>query len=209
MDTPLSDRKTEILRAASNLFISQGYHGSSLAEVANAVGMLKGSLYHHIASKEELLTEIILDSIAAAEANLDCAVKMGNGVESILTSHVRYLSCNPGLAVLLREAVRLPRLRRETISRKLEAYEERMGEIICNGQRNGLIAGGHPQLIVRLLMVACTQPLWNELGMPTQDPTSECIVQLLFAAGQRKRHVEEEDSTYRSPTVLRSRAAVA
>jgi len=209
MDTPLSDRKTEILRAASNLFVSQGYHGSSLAEVATAVGILKGSLYHHIKSKEELLTEIILDAIASAEANLECAVKMGNGVETVLTSHVRYLSCNPGLAVLLREAVRLPRLRRNTISRKLEAYEERMGGIVCNGQRNGLIAAGDPQLIVRLLMVACTQPLWNELGVPTKTPTSECIIQLLFAAGHRKRLEEEDDAPYRTTTAVQSRAAVA
>jgi TetR/AcrR family transcriptional regulator, cholesterol catabolism regulator len=209
MDTPLSDRKTEILRAASNLFVNQGYHGSSLAEIATAVGMLKGSLYHHIESKEDLLTEIILDAIASAEANLDCTVKMGNGVENILTSHMRYLSCNPGLAVLLREAVHLPRLRRNTISRKLEAYEERMGDIVKNGQRNGLIAGGDPQLIVRLLMVACTQPLWNELGVPSHAPTSECITQLLFAAGHRERLEEEEDAAYHTTSAVQSRAAIA
>lgn len=209
MERPLSDRKTEILRDAGNLFITQGYHGSSLAEVATAVGMLKGSLYHHIDSKEDLLTEIILDTIASAEANLDCAVKMGNGVETILMSHLRYLSCSPGLAVLLREAVRLPRLRRNAISRKLEAYEERMGEIVRNGQRNGLIADGETQFIVRLLIVASTQPLWNELGIPSHAQRTEAITQLLFAAGHRKHGKQDEDAAFHLTTAVRSSAAVA
>ena len=209
MDTPLSDRKTEILRAASNLFILQGYHATSLSEVASAVGLLKGSLYHHINSKEDLLTEIILDAIEAAEANLICAVKLGGGVEKILTSHLRYLSCNPGLAVLLREAVRLPRLRRNAISRRLESYEEQMGEIIETGQRNGLIAHGETQFIVRLLIVVSTQPLWSELGEPSFAQSSDSVAQLLFAVGRCTQAVRDEEAAYHATTTMRSNAAVA
>lgn len=208
MDTPFSDRKTEILRAASNLFIIQGYHATSLSAVASAVGLLKGSLYHHIDSKEDLLTEIIVDAIASAEANLIGTVKLGGGVEKILTSHLRYLSSNPGLAVLLREAVRLPRLRRNMISRRLESYEDHLGEIIETGQRNRLIADGDRQFIVRLLIVASTQPLWNELGMPSFSPSSDSLARLLFAVS-RDEAVRRQDTAYQTPPAMQRNAAVA
>lgn len=208
MDTPFSDRKTEILRAASNLFIIQGYHATSLSAVASAVGLLKGSLYHHIDSKEDLLTEIIVDAIASAEANLIGTVKLGGGVEKILTSHLRYLSSNPGLAVLLREAVRLPRLRRNMISRRLESYEDHLGEIIETGQRNRLIADGDRQFIVRLLIVASTQPLWNELGMPSFSPSSDSLARLLFAVS-RDEAVRRQDTAYQTPPAMQRNASVA
>jgi AcrR family transcriptional regulator len=73
-----STREGEILTAAARIFREKGYHGTSVQEIAEAVGLLKGSLYHYIRSKEQLLARLFegslgdtiveLESIAARDA---------------------------------------------------------------------------------------------------------------------------------------------
>ena len=52
----MSARRAELTRAAARLFAKQGYHGTSIGDLAEALGLQKGSLYTHIDSKADLLT---------------------------------------------------------------------------------------------------------------------------------------------------------
>lgn len=63
-----SARRVEIFDAAAKLFFAQGYAGTTIQDIADRVGLLKGSIYHYIGSKEELLFELLKDD---HEANLD------------------------------------------------------------------------------------------------------------------------------------------
>src|SRR6201996_7141810 len=72
-------RRTEILETAAALIASSGLR-TSLQEIADAAGILPGSLYHHFESKEAILVELIrryqddLDRIGRnAQAKLDDA----------------------------------------------------------------------------------------------------------------------------------------
>lgn len=58
MPTRRSNRKEQILAAATRLFYEQGYAGASMSDVSRSVGILKGSLYHHFGSKEDMLVHI-------------------------------------------------------------------------------------------------------------------------------------------------------
>ncbi|MBS1678828.1 MAG: TetR family transcriptional regulator [Actinobacteria bacterium] len=58
MSASRSNRKEEILSAAIQLFHEQGYAGASMSGIARSVGILKGSLYHHFGSKEDLLAHV-------------------------------------------------------------------------------------------------------------------------------------------------------
>lgn len=49
-----------MLQAAARFFREYGYHGTSMKELADAVGLRKASLYHHVTSKEQLVHEILL-----------------------------------------------------------------------------------------------------------------------------------------------------
>jgi AcrR family transcriptional regulator len=53
------NRRREVLNAAIELFSSKGYMGTTLLEIADAVGLLKGSLYYYAKSKEDLLLAVI------------------------------------------------------------------------------------------------------------------------------------------------------
>lgn len=54
-----SDRRAAILTEAARLFAEQGIEGTTVRNIADAVGILNGSLYHHFASKEAMVTEIL------------------------------------------------------------------------------------------------------------------------------------------------------
>ncbi len=53
-------RRSEILASAAQLFASSGSIGTSLKDIAEACGILPGSLYHHFASKEAILLELLV-----------------------------------------------------------------------------------------------------------------------------------------------------
>ncbi len=53
-----SDRRAAILETAARLICEKGYEGTSIQDIADASGLTKAGLYHHIRSKEHLLLEI-------------------------------------------------------------------------------------------------------------------------------------------------------
>lgn len=54
-------RREEIVKAASQIFAARGYRGSSLVEIADAVGMTHAGVLHHFGSKDQLLIEVLAD----------------------------------------------------------------------------------------------------------------------------------------------------
>jgi AcrR family transcriptional regulator len=50
-----ASRGNEILAVAASMFVLKGFDGTTMREIASAVGMLPGSLYHHFESKEQML----------------------------------------------------------------------------------------------------------------------------------------------------------
>lgn len=51
--------KNEILIAASKIIAEKGFHATSMQDIAEAVNLRKASLYHHVASKQEILVELL------------------------------------------------------------------------------------------------------------------------------------------------------
>ena len=54
-----SNKQIEIVTAAIQLFQQKGYHATSMQDIADAVGLQKGSLYHYITSKDDLLVDMM------------------------------------------------------------------------------------------------------------------------------------------------------
>ena len=58
-------RREELLRIAAGLFAERGYKFTTVRDIADAAGILSGSLYHHFDSKESIVDEL-LDSFQTA-----------------------------------------------------------------------------------------------------------------------------------------------
>ena len=64
-------REREIIDTAAEIFHRQGYANTSVQDVADAVGILKGSLYYYIDSKEDLLFQVLLEVHEDAQGIID------------------------------------------------------------------------------------------------------------------------------------------
>lgn len=62
-----ADTRTRIQEIALKLFIEQGYEGTSLREIAEALGVTKAALYYHFKSKEEIVTSLTENRVRAIE----------------------------------------------------------------------------------------------------------------------------------------------
>jgi AcrR family transcriptional regulator len=71
-DPPHSaDRRSEILALATEAFLTHGYAGASMADLARAVGIQKASLYHHFPSKEALFIACVTEGYEGAVRRLE------------------------------------------------------------------------------------------------------------------------------------------
>ncbi|MEE8601435.1 TetR/AcrR family transcriptional regulator [Euzebya tangerina] len=64
-------REREILDAAATVFHQKGYGAATIQDIADAVGILKGSLYYYINSKEDLLFEVLRDAHHVSRVHLE------------------------------------------------------------------------------------------------------------------------------------------
>jgi TetR/AcrR family transcriptional regulator, cholesterol catabolism regulator len=56
---PQGDRRAAILRSSADLFAKQGVASTTVRQIADEVGVLSGSLYHHFPSKDAIVNEVV------------------------------------------------------------------------------------------------------------------------------------------------------
>jgi AcrR family transcriptional regulator len=72
-------RQEEVLAAAAELFAEHGYISTTVRDIADAAGILSGSLYHHFDSKESMLDAILRDFIERTLASYAAVLERGRG----------------------------------------------------------------------------------------------------------------------------------
>src|SRR6266566_8884360 len=141
MDRSMSARRSELTREAARLFSQKGYHGTSIGDIADALGVQKGSLYSHIASKEDLLYETMRDGAAAFHGALDAIPEDRPATEKIrlaLRGHLRVVAEQLDVAtVCVQEWRYLEGGRREEILGERRRYEERVRALFREGRELG------------------------------------------------------------------------
>jgi AcrR family transcriptional regulator len=137
----VSTRRTELTRQAARLFAEKGYHGTSIGDLAQAMGVQKGSLYAHISSKEDLLYETMREGAAAFHAALDAVpdgVPPTEKIRLALRGHLRVVAEQLEVAtVFVREWRYLEGERREEILSERRRYEERFRALFREGRELG------------------------------------------------------------------------
>jgi TetR/AcrR family transcriptional regulator, cholesterol catabolism regulator len=132
----VATRREELTRIAARLFAERGYNGTSLADLAAALGVSKPSLYHHIASKEDLLWDVAWEGAEAFHAGLD-ALPDGPAADRIrlaLRAHLAIVSAQLDVAtVFVREWRYLEGERRDRFVAERRRYEERIRALYRDG----------------------------------------------------------------------------
>jgi TetR/AcrR family transcriptional regulator, cholesterol catabolism regulator len=141
-------RDREVLKAATTVFYKRGYADATVQDVADALGMLKGSLYYYIKSKEELLyrlaTEVhddvsaLMSEVMAIE-NLTALERIQEFVRRQVEYNVRNLEA---ISVYHHDVHHLSKgLRKEIIERRL-GHESVLVSLIEQAQRDGDVDPG-------------------------------------------------------------------
>jgi AcrR family transcriptional regulator len=134
-------RRNELTRQAARLFAEKGYHGTSIGDLAQAMGVQKGSLYAHIDAKADLLWEVARDGAAAFHAGLDGveeAPTAAGRIRLALRAHLRVVSEQLDVAtVFIREWRYLDGERREAFVSERRRYEERFRALFREARELG------------------------------------------------------------------------
>src|SRR6266540_7062875 len=137
----MSTRKSELTRQAARLFAEKGYHGTSIGDLAEAMGVQKGSLYAHIDSKADLLWEVAREGAAAFHAALDAIPEQLPPTEKIrlaLRAHLHVVAEQLDIAtVFVREWRYLEGERRDEFVAERRRYEERIRALFREGHELG------------------------------------------------------------------------
>lgn len=87
-------RREALLAAAERLFAARGYSNTSVQDVAEAVGLLKGSIYYYVTSKEDLLFQVLLRNHRELRAYVTSDLAGGDPLRTVhefMRRHVRYV----------------------------------------------------------------------------------------------------------------------
>jgi len=137
----MSTRREELAGTAARLFAEHGFHGTSMGDLAEAMGVQKASLYSLTPSKQELLYRIMRDGADAFHSGLDAIPEELPAVDRVrraLHSHLRVVSEQLDLAtVFTREWRYLEGAHRDEILEERRRYEERVRALFREGVEAG------------------------------------------------------------------------
>ena len=137
----MSTRRSELTRTAARLFAEKGYHGTSIGDLAEAMGVQKGSLYAHIDSKQDLLYEATREGAQAFHAALDAVpddVPATDRIRLALRGHLRVVAEQLDVAtVFTREWRYLEGERALEFLSERRRYEERIRQLFREGRETG------------------------------------------------------------------------
>jgi AcrR family transcriptional regulator len=119
--------RARLLDAATRAIAREGYHGTSMRDLARATGRAPSSAYAHFRSKEEILFEIQSDAfvtlIDGAEQAVERETDPSRRLYAFILNHVAFFDAHPDLMrVLVHEAGALPPAHRSTIRALKERY---------------------------------------------------------------------------------------
>lgn len=135
-------RRDELLKAAARLFSEKGYHATSMQDIADALDILRGSLYHHIDGKEALLHELMERGInellsqvrPVAASEMTPTEKLAEVIRRHTVTIARYPDF---MAVFLHELKSLSPARRQQILELRDEYDHIVRGIIAEGIERG------------------------------------------------------------------------
>ena len=144
----LVDSRQEILRTAARLFQQRGYDATSMNDVAAALKLSKGGLYHHFQSKDEILFEIMNHAMEITEERVLAPVRgIANPEErlrALIRLHIEVVLSprDREITVMLHENHPLPPTLRKRINTRKKEYVHFVEGLMADVQKARHAKGG-------------------------------------------------------------------
>ena len=197
------ETKQRILDASVELFQRKGFRATSLAEIADAVGIRKASLYYHMPNKAMLLEEVFREVTTALTEppsrdlanNLDARQRLA----LVIANHVRFhIEHSVFMRIFWRERHELPAETYKTIREREKAYEVFLEDLIGTGQREGLFDPDLDPAMTRystlgMLTTIYRWPHPEQLTDAYEDSVVDHVTKALLSGLEVGRPLEDEE----------------
>lgn len=169
-------RVAELLEVAARLFRANGYDSTSMQDIADEMSILKGSLYHYVRSKEDLLWLIVEPSLASIHSEVaiilrDRSEPLVKRIRLAIKAHVNRFDNDLHMYVIARETgSSLSPGRFEQYSKMRESYDRLWREALQEGVENGEV---RDDLDIRVVVHGILGMInWMSRWLPIKDSDS-------------------------------------
>jgi len=137
----LVDSRQEILRTAARLFQQRGYDATSMNDVAAALKLSKGGLYHHFQSKDEILFEIMNHAMEITQERVLAPVRSiadpADRLRALIRLHMEVVLSprDREITVMLHENHPLPPALRKRINQRKKEYVHFVENLVADVQK--------------------------------------------------------------------------
>ncbi len=157
---PARPREAELHATATRLFRERGYHATSMQDLGEALGMNRGSIYHYITGKDELLWAILNRALDLLEARVHPVLEADASPVDRLTGAIReHLQVAADhadeLSLIQIELRALSRERQHEIIARRNAYENRWRATLEAGIADGSLRSFDVRLAGIGILSAC------------------------------------------------------
>ena len=140
--TEPQDRRELIVATAAEMFARKGIRSTTVREIADAVGVLSGSLYHYFSSKDEVLNELFIERWSLLLAAIEEADRIGAEPREKLGAVARFIfdsyRHDPELMkVIIVEVTRAANSFGQTHLTEIRRAYESIAKIVADGQEAG------------------------------------------------------------------------
>jgi len=151
-------RRAEILHAALIAFRENGYHTTTLDDIAERLGVRKTALYHYFPDKESILYECHRESLAEINRMIEeahaCCDKASEQLAYLIREHVRIMTEELEGSPLAFEVPALSPDRRAEIIAARDNYERALRDLIVQGTKDGEFREVDPKIAVFAILGA-------------------------------------------------------
>ncbi|MEJ2412706.1 MAG: TetR/AcrR family transcriptional regulator [Anaerolineales bacterium] len=146
-----------ILTAAALIFQEKGYHAASMQDIADAVDLKKGSLYHYVDSKQDILYALLDEALSMILERLQTVISRDQTpqqkIRQAMRAYLSFLAENPSLSsVLLLEYRSLEPVYKKKHIPLRDQVDQIWESILKEGNELGEFTAPEPGLISKALL---------------------------------------------------------
>ncbi len=178
-----------MFKAAAGIFARKGYHEATVDEIAQAVGVAKGTIYYHFKNKEDLYFAVIQEGINIFGKQLRVAAAAADNpldkIRSLVDSHLDFYEREQDLVFLFLKELSGSELRRRILAGMLSKCLAVVREAIAAGVKNGTFRAVNPELATSSLFGMITIAAFHYLAFarPIDRAKVKSTIEQIFTRG--------------------------
>jgi AcrR family transcriptional regulator len=190
-----SARRVQIERLSAELFSENGYHATTMRDIAARVGVQPASLYYHFDTKQSILLSIMHDAMLALHHGMDEALSSSDDpveqMRAAVIQHVRYHTESPIEAIIADTELRaLSGDQRREIQKSRDTYQGKFEQILRSGAGSGVFSVPDEKLAVYSILEMCSgvSAWYRPDGRLTGAKVAEVLAELVLQLTGSKRN---------------------